>query len=91
MKAVISPANIKYAENFVRPAIAPEAIVTAVAANTTWKKKSVAPDSPPDAHIPSSPRVAAGNSKSELPDRNHDPPPINHPPPPPYAKAYPTA
>ena len=33
--------NRRYDVNFVRSAIAPEEIVTAVAANTAWKKKNV--------------------------------------------------
>ena len=33
--------KMRYEENFVRSAMAPEQIVTAVAANTAWKKKNV--------------------------------------------------
>ncbi len=33
--------KVRYETNFVRSAIAPEQIVTAVPANTTWKKKKV--------------------------------------------------
>ena len=69
MKAVINAEKRRYAEKFVLPAIAPEAIVTAVAAKTTWKKKSVAPDRP------------SVISKSDDPDRKYEFPPINHPPP----------
>ena len=42
MNAVMTAEMIRYETNFVRSAIAPDTIVTAVAANTTWKKKTVA-------------------------------------------------
>ena len=46
-----------------RSAIAPEAMVTAVAANTTWKKKKVAVERLPTPLEP--------NSKRALPDRKN--------------------
>jgi hypothetical protein len=66
--------------DFVRSAIAPEAIVTAVAANTAWKKNVVATLSPPSAGIVRS-----------APDRKNMSLPMKSPPPGPKAKAKPTA
>ena len=40
MIAVITTVKIAYVEYLVRPAIAPETIVAAVAANIVWKNKS---------------------------------------------------
>ena len=42
MKAHITAEKMTYDQNLVRSAIAPEAIVTAVAAKTAWKKNDVA-------------------------------------------------
>ena len=48
MMAVVTRLKMRYVLNLVRSAMAPEAIVTAAAANTAWKKKSVEPDRPPE-------------------------------------------
>ncbi len=45
MNAHITTEKARYDVNFVRSAMAPEAMVTAVAAKTDWKKKSVDSDS----------------------------------------------
>ena len=63
MNAVITRLKSRYALNRARSAIAPEAIVTAVAAKTTWKKKNVAVLS-----VPTPLEPAANRS---LPDRKN--------------------
>ena len=63
MKAVITTLKSRYALNRARSAIAPEAIVTAVAANTTWKKKKEA--------VLRLPTPLEPNSKSPLPERKN--------------------
>ena len=40
MKPVMTTANSRNAQSFMRSATAPETIDIAVATNTTWKKKS---------------------------------------------------
>jgi hypothetical protein len=40
MKPVITTANARNAQSFIRSATAPDTIDIAVATNTTWKKKS---------------------------------------------------
>jgi hypothetical protein len=70
MNAHITAEKIRYDENFVRSAIAPEAIVTAVAAKTAWKKNVVAGLSPPPSGIAASSRSSRKNCSC----------PMNHPP-----------
>ena len=41
MMAHMNTPKMRYDVNFVRSAMAPEVMVTAVAANTAWKKKNV--------------------------------------------------
>ena len=69
MNPVITPLRMRYETNFVRSAITPDAMVTAVAAKTAWKKNVVATLSPPSAGIVTSPVVTQPRCNRPIPKR----------------------
>ncbi len=79
MKPVIRIANARKLHSFMRSATAPETIDMAVATNTTWKKKSEAPEYTESPSKPCSAEAdsTASRSKASRPDRNQPPPYIS--------------
>ena len=81
-KALIATLNSRYALNRARSAIAPEAIVTAAAAKTAWKKKNAPVVMLPNPLEPTAARSLPARKKPSVPHQAL---------PPPNARPYPTA